>query len=82
MKNYLVKLTLFIGSYEKQAIHIVKAGTERMAGQRAIENECHDTPVWTDSVKDECWDCGEMVYRVYSAEIIDKNDAEILSKYL
>jgi hypothetical protein len=82
MNTYLVNLDLIIGEFEKSSIQLIDAGTARMAGQRAIENECHDKPEWTDKEKDECWDCGQMVYRVHSITKIDKADANVLKRYM
>ncbi|MDC0644082.1 hypothetical protein OAP32_00730 [Crocinitomicaceae bacterium] len=65
MNNYLVRLDMIIGEYEKQSNHAVQANSATEAGTTALRNECHDEPDFSDYPdKQSCWDCGEMIYKV------------------
>lgn len=80
MKNYLVKLTLIIGDFEKSSSIVVQAVNEKKAGTLALVMECHDKPDWTNNNKNECWDCGQMIYRVYSIQELNDIEFETLKK--
>jgi hypothetical protein len=82
MTLYFVKLDLIIGEFEKSAEHLVEANNETEASKRAIEAECHGEPEWEDEEYEECWDCGQMVYRMYSVKRVLQEDVKILKKYM
>jgi len=80
-KTYLVSLRLQIGTYEKQAKHVVDAVDERSARRLALESESHGALEFCD---DEygCWDCGEMAYRVVQTLALSATDAAVMKRLM
>ena len=77
MKPYLVKLRLYLGAYEKVALHLVQAKDAHDAGVKALKDECHDTPDFSDyPEEDACWDCGEFVYMVQGVKQLNDKQVE------
>ena len=82
MKNYLIKLELIIGEYEKGNVKLVSFDTVEEAKEHALRMECHGEPEFIED-GDACWDMGEMIYRVQSVvEITEPAELATLRKYL
>lgn len=80
MKNYIVKITLQIGEYEKGTTTLVKANDKSSAGKFALALECHGNATFEDN--DLVWDMhGEMAYSVWSIEEVSDDDFNVLKKY-
>lgn len=79
MKKYLVTLTLFIGSYEKTAHHVVEAKDEDEAWVEALKGESHHTPVM-DADNGGCWDGDEFRYTVYNSRELTEHDYNTLKQ--
>jgi hypothetical protein len=82
MRMWFVRLDLIIGEFEKASMHIVTAENEKLAGKKAIEDECHDTPDWENDKFDECWDCGQMVYQVNTVIELPEHNYKVLNHYM
>ena len=85
LKNYVVRLNIFCGEYEKSTTHLVMHKRSKEAAIKvAIRCECHDTdtslkPDSAGSYKDGC---GEFCYSVHSVVEVTPAEAEVLRKYL
>lgn len=84
MKNYIVKLTIYTGGYEKTAHHYIEAETPEQAGDQAILDESHDpeensVDYATGQIEDGC---GEFIYEIHSITEVTEAEAKILAKYL
>ncbi len=71
MKNYLVKLNLMIGCYEKLMPHVIEAEDEDAAVEQALRNESHNDVdrVYDANSDDEWWD-DDMIYKLYEVKEI------------
>lgn len=80
MANYLIKLKLTIGEYEKTSKHLVEAPDMAAAEKQAIENEAHGDLDWDDC---GAYDMGgEMYYGVLSGTLVADEDVAALRRYL
>lgn len=86
MSDYLVKMTLQVGEYEKSATTLVTdAPSQEAAGEYALVLECHGNP---DQIEfHDQWMVydmgGEMAYKVRGVtEITRKIELAILKKYI
>jgi len=80
MKNYLIRLELTIGGFEKHSIHLVRSKNEKIAKACALYGECHctDILIWGEkSVED---DCGGMVYTIDSCDEVSQKDSAVLQR--
>lgn len=83
MKTYLVKLTIFTGSYEKHTHHLVADTDPVEAGRQAMRDESHDPEDLEFENDTEATDLfGGFVYRVYSITEVEFADIPTLRKYL
>lgn len=83
-RNYLVRLRLIIGEYEKQAYTIVKAKDDIDAGIYAIYAETHrcDTMEWENDCAGAYDDSGGMHYTVSRVDHIEGDELATLKRYL
>lgn len=79
MKHYLVKLTVYIGEYEKTTHSLVSAENEDSAETLAMVNECHTTPRFEDG---RCHDGWDFIYESWSVMEVSDEDYEVLKKYM
>jgi len=80
MNNFLVKLTLHIGEYEKQSVLLVTAENADLAGQYALFCESHnpDNLEWDEHL-DQVTDMGgAMIYSIRSCREIQYFQAQVL----
>ncbi len=83
MNYYLVTLRLILGAIEKTARHLVIADNEHRAGIKALTGECHDKPDFDEyPCKTACWDMGENIYQIETAEIVSEAEYKILNKFI
>ena len=85
MSDYIVRLTLVIGEYEKSSLTIINdAPNATEAGKMALVRECHgnNDNIWfhDDGL---IYDMGgEMAYRVRAVDLIEGDDWDILAKHI
>lgn len=82
MSYYLVKLTLFLGEYEKTAIHLMQARNTVTAGKKALRGECNNAPKRSDWAGSSQVDDDYFAYRVNTVTKVTAEHAAILAKYL
>jgi hypothetical protein len=82
MNHYLVKLTLFLGEYEKTAVHLVQAKNTVTAGRKALLGECHNDPKRSDWAGDSQVDDDCFAYRVNTVTKVTAEHAAVLAMYL
>jgi hypothetical protein len=83
MANYLVRLDVQIGEYEKTIKTLVEAKNRKDAGKMALALECHGNATFDDEHPDErVWDLGgEMAYTVSGIEVIPDKDLPVVKKH-
>lgn len=77
MKQYLVKLTLFVECYEKHVTHLIAANNMEQARVNALKVESHnDNAGFDNNSIYKSWQDGDMAYRVYSVKELSEKDAQ------
>ncbi|MDC8832927.1 hypothetical protein [Alteromonas gilva] len=84
MKNFVVKLNIQTGEYEKNCTKLIVADNQEDAGNQAMLSECHgdlgESAEWTESgISDLFW---EFHYSVYSVTEVKPEHYEILKLYI
>ena len=74
--TYLIKLTLYIGAYEKQTTHVLRADSADEASEQALINESHNDDAAWDG---DQWIDGEFSYSVYDVTDINGIDGATLA---
>ena len=75
---YLVKLSLFLGEYEKHTSHVIKAANEEAAGLQALKNESHNTDAAYTGDACDLWSDGDLCYQVDSTRELTAIEADVL----
>ena len=80
--NYLVRLKLQIGEYEKGSDMIINADNEQDAGKMAMALECHGNAHWGED--EHCvYDLGgEFAYKVKGTQELTEDDFQVLKRFI
>lgn len=82
-KPFLIKLTIYIGEYEKTATHLVRGNCKEQAKQRALKNECHGELVECGLSKSRVLDDGGAFgYSVASCSLVSEAHYQLLKQYI
>jgi hypothetical protein len=80
--NYLVRLKLQIGEYEKGSDMIINADNEEQAGQMAMALECHGNAHWGEH-SGIVYDLGgEFAYSVKGTQELTEDDFQVLKRFV
>lgn len=80
MNNYLIKLTIYVSQFEKQAVHLITADSEEAAELLALQHESHGDDAGFDSAG--VWCDEDMRYRVLCTQELTATQADTLKGLL
>ena len=82
MRLWAVRLVLIMGDVEKGCVNFVQAEDEQQAGELALLSECHFEPSWEDDdgSKQQVWDGGMYIYKVYSIKPVSVEQLVVLQE--